>query len=101
MGTRLDLQNKLEEILGSRNVYFQPPENLRIKYPCIVYERNNLEDSFADNIPYVTRVRYGITVIDRNPDSDIPLKVKRLPTCVFERQFVSDNLYHNVFNLYF
>jgi len=33
MGTRLELQNLLENILGSRNVYFQPPENLKLNYP--------------------------------------------------------------------
>ena len=37
MGTRLELQNKLEELLGSRHVYFQPPESVKMEYPAIKY----------------------------------------------------------------
>ena len=53
MGSRIDLQSKLEDILGSRNVYFQPPENLKIKYPAIIYSLNNINLRFADNMPYM------------------------------------------------
>ena len=52
MGQRLDLQTELEELLGSRNVYFQPPESLRMNYPCIRYTRSSGETTFADNKPY-------------------------------------------------
>ena len=32
MASRLKLQTMLEEILGSRNVYFNPPESVKMKY---------------------------------------------------------------------
>lgn len=101
MGTRLQLQAKLEELLGSPNVYFQPPATVSMNYPAIVYKRDFAESQFADNNPYRTDKRYQLTVIDKNPDSVIPDKVRWLPMCVFERHFTSAGLNHDIFNLYF
>ena len=36
---RLQLHEILVGILGNENVYFQPPANLVMQYPCIRYER--------------------------------------------------------------
>lgn len=101
MAQRLELQALLESLLGSRNVYFQPPPSIQMKYPAIVYERDRLEIEHASNKPYKHEKRYQITVIDSDPDSDIPMKVAVLPKCSFDRFFTADNLNHNVFNLYF
>lgn len=101
MGQRLDLHSLLVSILGSEAVYFQPPENLKIEYPCIIYRRNRVETSFADNHPYSTTKRYQVMVIDRNPDSDIPDKISQLPLTIFDRHYVAENLNHDVYNLYF
>jgi hypothetical protein len=101
MAQRLDLQKLLIELLGSSNVYFQPPSTLVMQYPCIVYNRSSENVNFADNIPYKHKKRYQLTVIDVDPDSDIPSKVGNLPTCSFERFFALDNLNHDVYNLFF
>ena len=101
MASRLDLQSKLETLLGSSNVYFQPPPSFMLQYPCIIYNRSNIRTRFADNKPYLNRKQYSLTVIDRNPDSDIPDKVKQLETAVFDRHFTTDNLNHDVFNILF
>lgn len=101
MGQRLDLQKILEEILDSKNVYFQPPANIKMKYPAIVYQMDSADTQFADNLPYTYTKRYQVTVIDRNPDSEIPDKIAMLPMCIFDRPFVSDGLHHWIFNLYF
>jgi hypothetical protein len=101
MGQRLDLQTILEGILGSRYVYFQPPANVQIQYPCIVYAKDSADTRFADNSPYRHTKRYQVTVIDRNPDSEIPDKVAALPMTLFNRWFAADNLHHDVFNVYF
>ena len=98
---RLELQALLEELLGSRNVYFQPPETVRMRYPAIVYNRSRITNRFADNDVYMQDKIYTITVIDPDPDSDIPEKVSRLPRCSFDRHFTSDHLNHDVFTLYF
>ena len=101
MDRRLKLHNILVEILGASNVYFQPPETIKMTYPCIVYIRNSAKTDFANNFPYQYTKRYEVTVIDENPDSEIPGKVASLPMCSFSRHFTSDNLNHDVFNLYF
>lgn len=101
MGQRVDLQAKLEELLGSEYVYFQPPANVQMVNPCIVYHRENTETLFAGNNPYRFTKRYEVTVIDRNPDSEIPDRVAALPMCLHDRTFAADNLNHYVFTLYF
>lgn len=101
MASRLRLQTILEGLLGSENVYFQPPSTIRMLYPCIVYQRSYADTKFADNRPYSYQKQYQITVIDKNPDSLIPDKVATLPMCIFDRNFIADNLNHDVFNIYF
>ncbi len=99
MGSRLDLQNLLEFILGSRNVYYQPPESIKIKYPAIVYRRNDIDNNFADDIVYMQNHTYQIIVIDADPDSEIVDRVSRLPMCRYDRHYTSDNLNHDIFIL--
>lgn len=99
MGQRLNLSNKLRNLLGSSNVYFQPPENLKMKFPCIVYERAKLEPDFADNIPYKIDKVYYVTCIYDDPDSDLPLKIAALPMCVHQRHYKSDDMYHDQYRL--
>lgn len=83
------------------NVYFQPPNGLKMNYPCIVYARDNAETLYADNSPYRQTRRYSVTVIDRNPDSLISEKVAGLSLCSYNRFFTADDLNHDVYTLYF
>ncbi|MGM9968898.1 MAG: hypothetical protein ACI35S_00710 [Anaeroplasma sp.] len=101
MDSRLTLQSKLEEILGSKNVYFQPPESLKINYPAIVYKRSSLLNTFANDNVYNQSCFYEITVIDRKPDSNITKKISRLPKTKFDRSFTSNNLNHDVLTIYY
>jgi len=101
MAPRLQLQSLLESLLGSSNVYFQPPASMQMKYPCIVYSRDNADTKFANNNPYRYTKRYQVTVIDRDPDSGTPDKIAVLPMCTFNRFFTADNLNHDVFTLFF
>lgn len=96
---RTELQTILEGI--TPHVYFQPPVNLQMSYPCIRYERDGSGNQRADNLPYRTAKRYQITVIDRNPDSNLPDQVENLQFCEFDRWFAADNLNHWVFTLFF
>jgi hypothetical protein len=72
-----------------------------MEYPCIVYQRDAGDTKFADDAPYSYTQRYQVTLIDRNPDSDIRDKIARLPLCVYDRGFPANSLNHDVFNLYF
>lgn len=101
MDRRPTLQTMLEEILGSKNVYFQPPESIRMQYPAIVYSRSSIPNTFADNVVYKQDTSYEVTVIDKDPDSEIVMKVSKLPMCRHSRHFKSDNLNHDTFVLYF
>lgn len=101
MNSRIDLQTLLEDILDSRNVYYQPPSNIQMKYPAIVYSRSEIDNTHADNIVYSQSHIYEITVIDKNPDSDIVEKISRIPTCRYGRHYTADNLNHDTFTLYY
>lgn len=101
MASRLDLQSKLEEILGSRNVYFQPPESVKISYPAIVYSRPDIDIKKADDSTYLKTNRYSITVIDRLPDNKAIDALLELPMSSYDRHFNVDNLNHDVITLYF
>jgi len=99
MGLRLDLHQILETF--TPNVYFQPPNNIELNYPCIIYKRDFADTKFADDIPYNHRLRYQIMVIDPDPDSDIPGKVASMPMSLFNRFYTADNLNHDVYNVFF
>lgn len=101
MNSRLKLHELLCEALGSTQVYFQPPETVKMKYPAIVYSRNNISNRHANDDVYMQSPSYSITVIDKNPDSDIVDKVSLLPRCRFDRHYTSDNLNHDTFTIYY
>lgn len=101
MGQRLQLQSLLEGLLGTTNVYFQPPANVQMEYPAIVYHRDYANTQFADGAPYRRTKRYQVIVIDQDPDSNIPDKIAALPMCSFNRFYTADDLNHDAFNLFF
>lgn len=99
MAPRQQLHQLLETFAD--HVYFQPPTNVKLEYPCIVYQRSYADTKFADDKPYNHTLRYSITVIDRDPDSEIPDKIAALPMSLFDRFFTADNLNHDVYNVFF
>ena len=101
MASRTDLQVTLERILGSRNVYYQPPASVIISYPAIVYSRKRIDNRYANNGVYSQSRCYEVTVIDKNPDSTIVDRLSKIPTCRHDRNFKSDNLNHDVFTIYY
>ena len=101
MATRLELQSKLEELLGSKNVYYQPPASVQMKYPAIVYSRNRIDNRHADDSVYKQAISYTVTVIDKKPDSNVVFEISKLPKCRFDRHYISDNLNHDTFTLYY
>lgn len=99
---RLALHSKLCELLGSKNVYFQPPESVRMKYPAIRYKLGSGTTRHASNCAYMYKRRYEVTVIDKNPD--VPWDEKMLKAfeyCSFERAYAAENLNHWQFSLYY
>lgn len=102
MSTRLELHEKLCTILKTRNVYFQPPESTKMKYPCIRYSKVGIDQKRADDMNYKNTNRYELIVIDKDPDSVIHEAIlEEFQMCGFDRGYTSDNLNHYVLTLYY
>ena len=101
MGSRLILHEMLCNILGSRNVYFQPPASVKMLYPAIVYSRRSIDNVYASDSVYDQHDSYEITYIGEDPDDETVRYISKLPHCKYDRHFASDNLHHDVFVLYF
>lgn len=101
MDRRLELHEVLCEALGSRNVYFQPPASVVMSYPAIRYTLYDIDNVYADNNVYLQNTAYQITVIDRDPDSEIVERVSKIPCIRFNRYYTADNLNHTIFILYY
>lgn len=95
------LQKILTDILGTQDVYFQPPSDSSMNYPCIVYHLDGVDTTYADNNPYKTSKRYLVTYIDYYPDMTIPDKIGQLPTAKFVDHYTADNLNHYSYRLYY
>lgn len=94
-----EMQSRLEAICD--HVYFQPPSNIKMEYPCILYSRDRIENKHGNNHVYIQNHRFQVTVIDKDPDSEITNKLSKFDKCEFDRRFITDNLYHDVFTLYY
>lgn len=101
MDRRLELQNALEDLLQSKNVYFQPPSSFKICYPCIIYNSEPENINYADNRSYKIKDRYSLTLIERNPDSSLGKQLIEEFNCFPDRYFTKDNLYHKIYTLYY
>ena len=102
MANRLDLQAELESILGSRNVYFQPPQSVLMKYDAIRYELAGKDLRHANNRVYKNTNQYDGVIITRDPDTTIPDKLlAHFEMVSFGRPYTADNLNHYPFTLYY
>lgn len=97
---RIEIGQILKSILGSSEVYFQPPASVRMSYPAIVYSRKRIDNKHANNSVYMQFYGFEVVVIDPNPDSEIVEKISRLPSCSHDRHYKKDNLNHDIFTLY-
>ena len=101
MGERIDLQSLLEELLESRNVYYQPPESIKMQYDAIRYSKKNIESTYANDRKYSMRDCYELIVIAKLPDHPVIKKLLELPYCSYNRHYVADNLNHDVLTIYY
>lgn len=100
---RLELHSILKTIMGGTgsHVYFQPPPKMTIPYPAIIYERSRVRKLKANNRNYNKKVVYQVTVISKDPENIFCDKIDDLPYSTYDRRFISDNLYHDVFTVYY
>ena len=102
----MDRRPQLHQLLKSLfetspHVYHQRPSDGRLVYPCILYRLSGIPDEHADNLRYFEHREWELEVIDPDPDSKLREKVADLKWCKFVRRFISENLNHFVFNLYY
>lgn len=95
---RSDFHKRLES-LGCR-AYFQPPSNVSMGYPCIVYELDRFVKKRADDSTYLKTWRYQVKLITKNPDDPLVDALASLVHSEFERHYTIDTLNHFVFNIY-
>lgn len=101
MGSRIDLHTKLQDILGSAYIYYNPDANFKLSYPCFLYSLSGLEPEYADGIHYAEHRNYSVTYVTRNADDEpFDRMFNAFPFCRFERMYKADGLYHYVFNVY-
>lgn len=102
MASRLELHEELCEALGTRNVYFNPPESVKMQYDAIRYGLGGKDLKRANDKIYRNTNRYDGVVITRNPDTDIPDKLlARFEMISFGRPYPADNLNHYPFTIYY
>lgn len=101
MASRLELQSKLEELLGSKNVYNNPPESSKMEYPAIRFSKKKMDVRYANNAIYSAMNCYEVVVISRRPDDPVIEKIMALPYCSYDRPYIANNLHHDVFTLYY
>ena len=101
MASRESLHEMLKNMLGSSNVYYQPPESEKMEYPAIRYSKSNIESRYANDAKYSLMDRYELIVISKRPDHPVIKKLLTLPYCSYDRNYVSDNLNHDTLTLYY
>lgn len=101
MADRLDFQSMLEELLESRNVYYQPPETTKMRYPAIKYSKKTIRSTYANNAKYSMTDCYEMIVISERPDHPVIKKLLALPYCSYDRHYVSGNLNHDSLTIYY
>jgi hypothetical protein len=100
MATRLDLHAELRGF--APNVYYQPPSNIQMMYPCIVYNKTIRMRHFANDVIYLSQQEYQITVIDKDPESTVADSIESaFQHCSINQYFTVDNLHHTTLNLYY
>ena len=107
MARRLELQDELQTLIGVRedgkpNVYYQPPESVKLNYPCFVYSLSNIYRVSADNMSYLDTNAYQVILITKDPDDPLTEKVmKSFSMCRFNRHYTASNLNHEAFTIYY
>lgn len=93
---------ELRSLLDTNFVYYQPPESVKIHYPCVIIKRARPFTLYANNHNYHRRQLFELTVIDKDPDSPyIAAIADHYEYCRVANHFTKDDLNHDVIELYY
>ena len=98
--TRLELHSALCAVLGSSNVYYQPPTGLQMKFPCIIYSKDDWAVTKADNTAYLSKWRYSVQVVSKTPDHPAIETLLAWPYADFDREYTDGNMYYDIIKIY-
>ena len=99
-----DFIAELSELVNTGKVYFQPPANVHLEYPCFVLHRDPAAyQPKANDKNYLYRPSYKVTYVNRDePDPDVIQQVlEKFPYCRYTGHSVVDNLHHDYFTIYY
>ena len=97
---RDEFHTRLQSIAPDYRIYFQPPSDIKMVYPAIVYELDRVVKKRADNRSYLQNRRYQVKLITKNPDDPVFDALASLVHSEFERHYTSESLNHFGFNIY-
>ena len=79
------------------HVYFDPPESVKMVYPCFVYHYIGNGTLYSDGKPYLQSEEYSVRYITKKADPDLPKAIMQLPYVAFDSHYTADNLHHFMF----
>lgn len=100
MRTYRDLLHLLRKAVDHDRVYFQPPENLKLGYPAIVFHLTKIKVDHADDVPYKGAREYMITLISKDPEPNALEEILKIPYTTLDSTYISDGMNHFVFTSY-
>lgn len=100
MRTYRDLLRLLQQVVQHNRVYFQPPENLKIEYPAVVFHLSKIEIDRASDAPYKGAKEYSVTLITKDPEPDVIDEILKIPYSSLDTTYISDGMNHFVFTVY-
>lgn len=100
MRTYRDLLRMLQQVVQHNRVYFQPPENLKIGYPAVVFHLSKIEIDHASDAPYKGAREYSVTLITKDPEPDVIDEILKIPYSSLDTTYISDGMNHFVFTVY-
>lgn len=108
MANREEFRNHLAKLFIDEtgvltpNLYFQPPETVKISYPCFIYHKISPNIQRASNSLYLFTEGYNVLWIDKNPDNQMNKRIyEEFDYVSSSSPYVSDNLYHTSFDIYY
>lgn len=97
---RLALHQEFVNILGvASNVYFMPPQEMLLSYPAIVYYVGGGSDSYADNVRFLPRTTFDVTLIEYDPLSPKVDAIRDLKHSSYMTSFKKDGLHQHKFKI--
>ena len=102
MARRLKLHEEFCKILDNKNVYYQSPASVKMRYDAIRYDLAGKDLRHANDKVYLNTNQYDGVLITLDPDSELPDKLlSHFEMISFGKPYPADNLYHFPFTLYY